>query len=171
MIVAISDAQRDLEIFSVFLPGNNHEGGGFQELVSRVVESPAKMVGFALLGDRGEGFPGSLGREMPTLYRTHRRVRTEQIRTVRKITKKAKEASSVVTWGITWCHQAMNRIHVRTAIRAWKVPLNVILDAVFDKYCFLSVRFDAIGPPYGISVLPDIFMRKDFQYLCPSTIL
>ena len=108
---------------------------------------------------------------MPTLYRTHMRVRTEQIRTVRKITKKAKEASSVVTCGITWFHQEMNRIHVRTAIRAWMMPLNVTLGAVGDGFCFLLIWFVAIGPPYGISVLHDISIWKDFQYLCPNTIL
>ena len=63
MIVAISYAPRNLEFFSVFLPGNDHEGRGFQKLVPRVIKSPAKMVGFALLGDRGEGFSGSLAAE------------------------------------------------------------------------------------------------------------
>ena len=50
-------------MFSVFLPGDDHERRVFQEIVPRVVEFPAEIVGFALLGDRGEVFPGSLAAE------------------------------------------------------------------------------------------------------------
>jgi hypothetical protein len=42
---------------------------------------------------------------MPMLYRTHRSVRTEEMRKVRKITRKAMEASSTLICGITLFHQ------------------------------------------------------------------
>ena len=63
MISDISDAQRNFEIFSVFLPGDDHKRRAFQKIIPRVVESPPEIVGFALLGDRGEVFPGSLAAE------------------------------------------------------------------------------------------------------------
>lgn len=62
-ISVISDAQGDLEVFPAFLPGGEDELCVFQEIVPRVIESPAEIVGIALLRDGGEVFPGSLSAE------------------------------------------------------------------------------------------------------------